>query len=76
MIGCSVDAVVAGSIAFAQASMLMKQWKKIVIVELVCIYIYIYIYACIYIHTYIIYTYIYIYIHNIYKLLFISYIIM
>ena len=74
MIGCSVDAVVAGSIAFAQASMLMKQWKKIVIVELVCIYIYIY--ACKYIHTYIIYTYIYIYIHNIYKLLFISYIIM
>ena len=74
MIGCSVDAVVAGSIAFAQASMLMKQWKQIVIVELVCIYIYIY--ACIYIHTYIIYTYIYIYIHNIYKLLFISYIIM
>ena len=36
-IGCSVSVVIAGSIAFAQASMLTKQWEMIFIIELVYI---------------------------------------
>ena len=36
----NMGVVMAGSIAFAQTSMLMKQWEKIFIVEFVYIHIY------------------------------------
>ena len=73
VIGYNVGVVIAGSIAFAQTSMLMKQWEKIFIVELVYItYIYIYIYIYIYMYIYMIN--IYIYICYIYLLLFTLYI--
>ena len=40
VIGYNMGVVMAGSIAFAQTSMLMKQWEKIFIVEFVYIHIY------------------------------------
>ena len=59
VIGCNVGVVIAGSIAFAQTSMLMKQWEKIFIVELVYIHIYLSIYM---INIYRLYLFIVIYI--------------
>ena len=40
VIGYNIGVVMAGSIAFAQTSMLIKQWEKIFIVEFVYIHIY------------------------------------
>ena len=40
VIGYNMGVVMAGSIAFAQTSVLMKQWEKIFIVEFVYIHIY------------------------------------
>ena len=40
VIGYNIGVVMAGSIAFAQTSMLIKQWEKIFIAEFVYIHIY------------------------------------
>ena len=40
VIGYNMGVVMAGSIAFAQTSVFMKQWEKIFIVEFVYIHIY------------------------------------
>ena len=76
MIEYSVGFVIAGSIASEQTSVLMKQWEKIVIVELVYIQIHICILSLsfslflslynIYIYIYNIYIYIYLLIYIIY----------
>ena len=64
VIGCSVDVVITGSVAFAQTSMLMKQWDKIFSVELVYLYVSLSICLSIYLSIYLyLYLYLYIYIN-------------